>query len=1398
MFHVLPHIMDFLTQLTKFLIDQLDLIWNNSVILIWTGAIGIFLVVIISFLVHRRKVQQKALIKEDCKAKNHARFRKRDWVDFQAKKVLRKGRATIQNRFSLLGEKMPVVSRSGRPLRKPERMLILAKSVFGPKKTPTSLIKKGLPSELLEADPTFEGAPDLPDEVLYLLQSVKVFGHFEKGVFLHLCRHMETVKLSKGELLFNIGEADKWMYVVQEGQVNLYIKEDQTEIKMSEFSVGDSLHSLLSILDVLTGHAASYKTVYARAIIDSTVIRLPVEAFTVAFQNREKSIVQMVQVIMTRLQRVTFLALHNYLGLSQELLRPSGRNSLVKRGQGQILKDLAKRHNSLVDTTLCDPEDVEEKTIPVKKKPKVKDEKPKKASAPIQIKKSNSNRHSQKQIRFNAKDAVVSPEDQEVSFRRSFSASKDENPSSDSVFDENRRSSIEEDAPVDDDEMMYPLKEPEILDMVVNELSERLGVEDKDLMKDHLRLLKVCAGYQLVAEGDQEVSLYLVITGKLLVSQSIPQSSSSASSSSSLSSEKSVTLFTAETGMLTGQLAVLTGEPSFFGVTAIIDSVIVQVTRQSFYVLMRHYPSLVLNLAHTVMQTVSPFVRQIDFALDWVKIDAGKSLYKQGTKGDCMYIILHGRLRSVITKEDGKKELVAEYGRGEIVGISEALSGEPRTVSLHAIRDTELAKMPEGLVKYIKSRHPSVVTRLISLVSDKLLVNIMSMKNRPQQFSLDFLSQQTSMEDENIYGDVSSHLANLSTVAILPSSRDVPLQKFSMELQHALSHICSNVLRLDSTIVVKRLGLNALDSSHEYRLSNWLASSEDSHRIVLYQTDYEMSPWTQRCIRQADAVLVVAMGDDEPKVGDLESQVEAMTFRALKMLVLLHRPKVKRPSGTVEWLNARNWLTNHTHVQGTSRLFVQTPQSQMGEYWKKLSKRKVNRFSDFSRLARFLTGTSVALVLGGGGARGLSQLGIIKSMLEKDIPIDMVGGTSIGSFVGGLWAAHRDLDILREKLVIFSKDMGSFVSKILDLTYPFTSMFSGASFNNAIHTIFEDVQIEDLWIPYFNITTDITSSNMRVHTDGWLWRYVRASMSLSGYLPPLCDPKDGHLLMDGGYVNNLPGDVARSRGAYKVIAVDVGSENEMDFTNYGDYLSGWWLLWKRWTGRWTGRIKVPDMNDIQSRLSYISCCYLLDKVRYSDYCFYVRPPVERYQTLEFNKHKELIALGFEHGQKIFTQEWSEEFWIQLRSQLNKAMMSRSADRNGLKADCNSIDVSFTDLSEFLKKGSSSDTNIDDPLNEKFDYEPAYDSSPELSFYKRTRSERAGSLPNNMYKAVCSDGDEAVLEDEASSNRTRASTGRIRRFSTACPQMFGVYSSEDDEDEDNSDNPDDLGPLSASL
>ena len=120
------------------------------------------------------------------------------------------------------------------------------------------------------------------------------------------------------------------------------------------------------------------------------------------------------------------------------------------------------------------------------------------------------------------------------------------------------------------------------------------------------------------------------------------------------------------------------------------------------------------------------------------------------------------------------------------------------------------------------------------------------------------------------------------------------------------------------------------------------------------------------------------------------------------------------------------------------------------------------------------------------------------------------------------------------------------------------------SLTSKINDVFGDKLIEDLWIPYFCITTDITSLTHRVHSHGLMWRYVRASMTLSGYLPPIGDPQDGHLLVDGGawlpfaapfllfcfgnfsndsnlykgYIDNLPVDVMRAKGAHTIIAVD--------------------------------------------------------------------------------------------------------------------------------------------------------------------------------------------------------------------------------------------------------------------
>ena len=130
----------------------------------------------------------------------------------------------------------------------------------------------------------------------------------------------------------------------------------------------------------------------------------------------------------------------------------------------------------------------------------------------------------------------------------------------------------------------------------------------------------------------------------------------------------------------------------------------------------------------------------------------------------------------------------------------------------------------------------------------------------------------------------------------------------------------------------------------------------------------------------------------------------------------------------------------------------------------------------------------------------------------KGIPVDMIGGTSIGSLVGALYATSRDSDTMKKSMQFFCTNMSKLWRKIIDLTYPATAMFSGSGFNHEIYSVIGDKQVEDLWIPYFCITTDLSSSRMRVHGFGSLWRYVRASMTLTGYLPPMCDPQDGHYL----------------------------------------------------------------------------------------------------------------------------------------------------------------------------------------------------------------------------------------------------------------------------------------------
>ncbi|KAF4520153.1 hypothetical protein B566_EDAN008971 [Ephemera danica] len=119
------------------------------------------------------------------------------------------------------------------------------------------------------------------------------------------------------------GDPDENVYVVQSGLINVYITgNDGATLTLKYVKKGESVTSLLSFVDVLTGHPSPYKTVSAKAVEDSIVLRLPVAAFQDVFQEYPDTFIRVIQVIMVRLQRVTFTALHQHLGLSAELVNP--------------------------------------------------------------------------------------------------------------------------------------------------------------------------------------------------------------------------------------------------------------------------------------------------------------------------------------------------------------------------------------------------------------------------------------------------------------------------------------------------------------------------------------------------------------------------------------------------------------------------------------------------------------------------------------------------------------------------------------------------------------------------------------------------------------------------------------------------------------------------------------------------------------------------------------------------------------------------------------------------------------------------------------------------------------------------------------------------------------------
>ncbi|KFY28307.1 hypothetical protein V493_02990 [Pseudogymnoascus sp. VKM F-4281 (FW-2241)] len=801
-------------------------------------------------------------------------------------------------------------------------------------------------------------------------------------------------------------------------------------------------------------------------------------------------------------------------------------------------------------------------------------------------------------------------------------------------------------------------------------------------LRDEVEIVYFPKGSVLVEQGERNPGLYYVIDGFLDVG--IPSDSDSDSEflgrtkSSSFTSQRSsqfrgssrgsrpntktkrpdsrrrngsgrTTLSLIKPGGIAGYIGTISSYRSFIDVTAKTDVYVGFLPRSSLERIVEKYPVVLLTMAKRLTSLLPKLILHIDFALEWVQVNAGQVIYHQGDESDAIYIVLNGRLRAVLNNEDDDSEMkvVGEYGQGESVGELEVMTETCRSATLHAIRDTELAKFPKTLFNSLAKEHAGITIKISKIIASRMRALI------EDPVFLSGNEKATAATNVKV-----SSTGNLRTVAIVPVTGGVPVVEFGSRLMNALTQIGApnGVTSLNQAAILNHLGRHAFSRMGKLKLSQYLADLEEKYGLVLYIADTNVnSPWTQTCISQADCILLVGIADWSPAIGEYERFMLGMKTTARKELVLLHADKFLTSGLTRSWLRNRDWINGgHHHVQmafSTDTVPVHPQTRRFGSALKhrvqiiqaeiqKYTSRKVRQTplysadtpfkGDFHRVARRLCGKSVGLVLGGGGARGIAHVGIIRALEEAGIPIDIIGGTSIGSFIGALYARDADVVPMYGRAKKFAGRMASMWRFALDLTYPSASYTTGHEFNRGIFKTFGNSQIEDFWLEFYCNTTNISKSRSEIHTSGYAWRYVRASMSLAGLLPPLCD--EGSLLLDGGYVDNLTVSHMKSLGADVIFAVDVGALDDDTPQNFGDSLSGFWAIANRWNP-FSAYSNPLTLSEIQARLAYVSSVDALERAKRTPGCLYMRPPIDGYGTLEFQKFDEIYALGYKFGQE---------------------------------------------------------------------------------------------------------------------------------------------------------------------
>jgi predicted acylesterase/phospholipase RssA len=575
-----------------------------------------------------------------------------------------------------------------------------------------------------------------------------------------------------------------------------------------------------------------------------------------------------------------------------------------------------------------------------------------------------------------------------------------------------------------------------------------------------------------------------------------------------------------------------------------------------------------------------PFFASLDEAtrlqlaqqLEPVHAAAGEVVIAQDDAGDGLFVLLSGRLR-VSVAAGGTDRVLHDLTRGAVAGKIALLSERPRSATVRAVRDSDLLLLRVSAFNALVERTPGLLGQVARLLVDRLLA-----VDRPQ-----------------------SPPTGSRTIAVAPAGRNAPpAAELAAQLTARLAR-AGSVLRLDPGVVEEHLGAGAAQrrpgDPGRNELTGWLHAVERGHDHVVYQTDTEDTAWSRLCLSQSDVVLLTGDATGDSRLGAVESR--ALATPSLRCELVLVHPS--GPSDTSRWLEGRPVADFH-HLRG-------------------------GHPEDAARLARMVTGTACGVVLGGGGPRGFAHLGALRALEEAGVPIDVVGGTSIGAVMGALCAQGLSDEQRVERAVTAFTRSG----RLVRLTLPLVALSSGRRVDRLLAEHLGPACIEDLPRRFFCVSANLTRAEEVVHERGVLWRAVRASLSLPGIFPPVY--ADGDLLVDGAALDNVPVEVMRARiGSGPVVAIDLNPEVEpVTAAPFGPGLSGWRVLGRRLNPLAPPQ-PMPSVIDILSRSTGLSGVrHRRAALTGNRADLLLRPPLPAIGALDFKAGAALIEVGYRHA-----------------------------------------------------------------------------------------------------------------------------------------------------------------------